>query len=157
MAEEYFSTQASVTNKVNAININWWLDPDHDGTIDSDAFDSARQEAKDEILSYVDHRYGSTITDDWDTDTRPDWIGTKSDWMTLYHSLSGNNAEHPVALRRYEECVEQLEKVQKYELSIPGIDYVSGQTNETTRMTYLEVTTAEAEAGDADPSAYEYV
>ena len=157
MAEEYFSTQASVTIRANSLNISWWLDPDHDGTVDSDEFDSAREDAKQEILSYVEARYGSTIVEAWDTDTRPEWIGTVSDWLTLYHSLSGNNAEHPVALRRYEENVERLEKVRTYQLSIPGIDYVSGQDNETTRMQYLEATDAEVAAGDVDPTAYEYV
>ena len=157
MAEAYFSTQATVEKKVNSLNITWWLDSDHNGTIDSDAFNAAREEAKQEILAYVEPRYGSTVVEAWDSDTRPEWIGSKSDWMTVYHSLSGNNAEHPVAIRRYEECLEQLEKVRTYQLMVPGIDYVSGQTNETSRMTYLEVTTAEAEAGEADPTSYEYI
>jgi len=157
MAEAYFSTQASVQIKADALVLQWWLDEDQDGSIDADAFDAARQEAKDEILSYVEPRYGSTICDAWNTDTRPEWVGTVSDWLTLYHSLSGNNAAHPVAVRRYEETIAKLEKVATYTLMIPGIDYVSGQQNETARVQYLDCTEAEAEAGDCDPCAYEYL
>jgi hypothetical protein len=132
MAEAYYSTEASVQKKVNALRIQRWLDDTGSGSIDEDAFNSARQEAKDEILSYVQQRIGSTVTDLWDTDTRPDWIGAISDWLTLYHSLYGNNADHPVALRRYDENIDRLERIRTNKAVIPGTAFSSGQTNEAT-------------------------
>ncbi|MCP4568510.1 MAG: DUF1320 domain-containing protein [FCB group bacterium] len=152
----YYSTEASVEAKVAALDIQHWLDPDGDGNIDEDALTSALSEAKEEILSYVEKRYGSTIVDAWDSDTRPAWIGQVSDWLTLYHSLPGYSAENPIALRRYDENIVRLQKVARFELMIPGIDFVSGQDNTTSRVQYLECTDADAESGYCDPCAYEY-
>lgn len=156
-AEEYFSTLESVQAKVTALRISRWLDPDHLGSPDNEALDSARQTAKDDILAYVTPRYGATTTGAWDSETRPDMIGMISDWLTLYHSLSGNNADHPVALRKYTEAIARLEKIAKYELMIPGMEGFTGQANETTRVQYLDCTAAEAAAGECDPCSYEYI
>lgn len=152
----YFSTQASVQAKVTALHIQYWLDPDGDDSIDTDALDSGLQAAKNKILAYVEPRYGSSVTDDWDSSTRPDYIGELSDWITLYETLPGGDAEHPVAIRRYNEAIADLEKIRTYELMIPGLTE-NGQDNETTRMTYLECSDADAEAGLCDPCAYEYI
>ena len=152
----YYSTQASVQAKVTALDIQYWLDPDQDGNIDDDALTSGLDEAKQEILSYVEPRYGSTIVDAWDSTTRPAWIGQVSDWLTLYNTLPGYSAEHPVALRKYDENIAKLQSVADYKLMIPGIDFQAGQTNETTRVTYLDCSEADAEAGYCDPCAYEY-
>lgn len=153
----YYSTQASVQAKVTALDIQYWLDPDGDDSIDTDALTSALEGAKAEILSYVEPRYGATVTDAWDSDTRPNYIGEISDWITLYKTLPGHSAEHPVALRLYQESLTKLEKIRTYELMIPGVDFESGQDNETTRMTYLDCSDADAEAGLCDPCAYEYI
>ena len=154
---EYYSTEASVQTKVIALDIQYWLDPDGDDVIDSDALNNALSEAKGEILSYVEPRYGSSVVDDWDSDTRPDYIGEISDWITLYKTLPGHSAEHPVALKRYAESLDKLEKIAKYELMIPGVDFENGQDNTTTRMQYLECSDADAEAGYCDPCAYKYI
>lgn len=147
---DYYSTAATVLVKANALKIV-------SGVIDYDQFDGAAEGVQAKILAYVEPRYGSTITDDWDSDTRPALIGEISDWMTLYNLLTGNNAEHPVAIRRYDESVETLRQIQAYELMIPGIDFESGQTHETTRMAYLECTESDANNGLCDPCAYEYI
>lgn len=154
---EYFSTQASVQAKVTALDIQLWLDPNDTGSIDEDALKSALSGAKGEVLSYVEPRYGSTIVDAWDSTTRPDYIGEISDWITLYKTLPGHSAEHPVALRLYDESMAKLQKVANYELMIPGIDFESGQENTTTRKRYLECTDVDAEAGYCNPCAYEYI
>ena len=154
---EYYSTQESVQAKVTALDIQFWLDPDGDESIDEDALTSALSEAKGEILAYVEPRYGSTVVDAWDSTTRPDYIGELSDWITLYKTLPGHSAEHPVALRRYDESMVKLQKVANYELMIPGVDFESGQENTTTRKRYLECTDADTTAGYCDPCAYEYI
>ncbi len=151
----YFSTEESVQAKVTALDVQFWLDPDGDGNIDEDALTSALSEAKGEILSYVEPRYGNSITDDWDSTTRPDFIGEISDWITLYKTLPGHSAEHPVALRLYNESIAKLLKIFNYELMIPGL-IENGQENNTTRVRYLECTNADAEAGYCDPCAYKY-
>ena len=149
MAEAYFSTLISVTAKADLLRIQ-------SGVIDYTGLDVARADSKSEILGYVQQRFGSAVTDLWDTDTRPDLIGTISDWLTLYAMLTGNNAEHPVALRHQEESLAKLEKIAAYTMVIPGI-IQTGQTNETTRMQYLDCTQAEADAGECDPCSYEYI
>lgn len=153
----YYSTQETVQAKASALDIQYWLDPDGDGSVDIDALDSALSEAKEVILSYVQKRYGATVTDEWDSETRPAWIGLVSDWLALYYTLPGHSAEHPVALRRYDESIAKLEKIADYTMMIPGITFASGQENTTSRAQYLECTDAEAEAGECDPCAYQYI
>lgn len=147
---DYYSTLTSVQARATTLKIQT-------GVIDWTGITDALADSKSEILAYVQPRYGSTVTDLWTDTTRPDFIGLLSDWMTLYRMLTGNNAEHPVAIRMYAECQEKLQKVANYELMIPGVEYVSGQTNETTRMRYLDYTQSEIDSGDADPTSYEYV
>lgn len=154
---EYFSTQASVQAKVTALDIQYWLDPDGDGNIDEDALTSALSEAKAEILSYVEPRYGSSVVDDWDSTTRPAFIGEISDWITLYKTLPGYAATHPVVIRSYDECMAKLQKVANYEIMVPGVDFMSGQENTTARMQYLECSEEDAANGYCDPCAYEYI
>ena len=154
---EYYSTQTSVQAKVAALDIQHWLDPDGDGRINVDALENAMAEAKAEILSYVQKRYGATVTDTWDSDTRPDWIGTVSDWLTLYSTLPGYSAEHPVALRRYDESIAKLQGVSAYQLTIPGVDFQSGQNTTTTRAQALECTEEDAYSGVCDPLLSQYL
>jgi hypothetical protein len=127
MATEYFSTEASVQAKATALDIQWWLDPDKDGNIDQDALESGMKQAKSAILSYVQQRYGSTVTDLWDSDTRPEFIGQASDWLTLYYTLPGYSIDHPAAVRFYEQSIADLEAIRDYTRMIPGVTFQSGQ------------------------------
>ncbi len=153
----YYSSQTTIEAKVKALRVTMWGDKDGDGSIDPDTLTAALVEAKGEILAYIDTRYGSTITDAWDSTTRPDMIGTLSDWMTLYHLMSGSNVPHPIIVTKYEEAVAQLLKIADYSMTIPGINYVSGEQNVTTRARYLECSEEDSANGYCDPCSYEYI
>jgi hypothetical protein len=127
MATPYFSTEASVQEKATALDIQRWLDPDGDGNIDQAALTSGLKQSKSVILSYTQPRYGSAITDLWDSDTRPELIGQASDWITLYYTLPGYSIDHPAALRFYEQSIADLEAIRDYTRMIPGVDFQSGQ------------------------------
>jgi hypothetical protein len=152
----YYSSQTTIEAKVKALRIKMWGDKDGDGVLDPAALESALSEAKQEILLYVETRYGQSVTDGWDSSTRPDWIGTVSDWLTLYHLMSGSNAAHPVVIKKYDDVLKQLIQIQNYQAAIPGITFESGQTNTTTRMQYLECTDEDAALGLCDPCGYQY-
>ncbi len=131
MATEYYSTEATVQAKATALDIQRWLDPDGDGNISETALESGLKQAKATVLSYVQPRYGSDVTDLWDSDTRPEFIGQASDWIALYFTLPGYSIDHPLAVRFYDQTITDLEDVRTYKRMIPGIDFQSGQTFDT--------------------------
>jgi hypothetical protein len=127
MATPYFSTEASVQAKATALHIERWLDPTGSGSIDQDALTSGLKQAKSVILSHVQQRRGKTETDTWDSDSRPEYIGQISDWLTLYYTLPGYSVDNPTALRYYEQSMADLEAIRDYTRVIPDVAFKSGQ------------------------------
>jgi phage gp36-like protein len=126
---DYFSSQTTIERKVISYRVKLMADKDRDGTADTATLEQAFSSARETIVGYLTQRYGSQV-DAWTFDTIPVLLKHISDDLVIFELAGGTPKVNPVIQINQEQAIAKLEKLSKYEMSLPGVadlddDYIT--------------------------------